>query len=243
MFSYRVLLTSCLILTLSTLSVQACPNGSPESTAYIRRNSNRCEGIVRQLPGESQTGSLRIISLITHDSSTLGNTVVLRIPRLSNSSKPELTAQSLKQNYLLDNLVFSQNFSNFTFNLPTNILKKVGISLDDIRVLASVKLGNNFVFVPVILGQPAAQYKFVLFTQYRASFPTLQIRNSNGQIVYSNPRPNFQSPGEVFIAWDGRKQPAGRYVLHIVGKQERDGRKPKEITRNINFEHNPGWLR
>jgi hypothetical protein len=244
MFHFKVLLTSLLMLTMGAFSVQACPSGSPQSTRYIRRDNNRCEGVVRQLPGESQTGPLRIISLITRGASALGGTLVLRIPRLSGSGTPELTVQDLKTKYLLDELDFPQTSSSFNFNLPTGILKKVGVALGDLRASAYVRVGNQLVFVPVILEQPGLEYEFVLFAKYRTSFPEIEISDSKGRIVYSNPRPNFRAPGEVFITWNGRKEPAGRYVLRIIAEQEQDGKPPqKRPPFIIPFEHNPNWLK
>ncbi|WGV27868.1 hypothetical protein [Halotia branconii] len=42
---YQLLFTSLFVFSLSTLPVQACPIGNPQSTNYIRRDNNRCEGI------------------------------------------------------------------------------------------------------------------------------------------------------------------------------------------------------
>jgi len=42
---YQFLLTTLFIFSFSTLPVQACLSGNSQSTNYIRRENNRCEGI------------------------------------------------------------------------------------------------------------------------------------------------------------------------------------------------------
>ncbi|MFM6133694.1 MAG: hypothetical protein ACKO3K_02735 [Cuspidothrix sp.] len=42
---YQFLLTTLFIFSVSTLPVQACPSGNSQSTNYMRRENNRCEGI------------------------------------------------------------------------------------------------------------------------------------------------------------------------------------------------------
>lgn len=253
MFLWQVLLTSLLILTLGTISAEAaCPPGNPRSNRYLRRDGNRCEGIVRQLPGESNTGPLRIISFTIvnqNANNRLDNipTLPIRINYLNPISTPEITIQDLQTKYLLDELDFSPN--SVSFDLPTDVLKRIPVNPDNLRSLANYfDEGSSPIWIPIILGNSSGnEYKFVLFTQYRASFPQLEIQAPNGRIVYQNPRPHFSPSGEVFFTWDGHdengnQEPAGRYILHVSAVQEQEEAE-ENITISIPFEHDPQWLK
>lgn len=240
-FSPQVFLIGLLVFGSSCLPTYACENGNPESTSYIRRDNNRCEGIVRQLSGESSTGLFRIISLVIGTITSFGSDLTLNFPHLG-SGTIELRVQSLKANYLLDDVNFAPGSSSF--RVPTKVLKQAQVPTDSLRTLAWVSSGINVVYVPVILEQKSSEYQFVFFTRGAASFPKLEIvRVKDGQIVYSKPRLYPQSAGEVFVNWDGHKQPPGRYELRITALQEQVGKPPKQLSQNITFEHNPGWFR
>ncbi|MGK7894697.1 MAG: hypothetical protein AB4372_13995, partial [Xenococcus sp. (in: cyanobacteria)] len=61
----RILFVSWLIFSLFPAIANACQPGNPFSIAYIRRNNNRCEGI---LDRNINSGSLPdLISFITSD--------------------------------------------------------------------------------------------------------------------------------------------------------------------------------
>ncbi|MEH2405295.1 hypothetical protein [Nostoc sp.] len=229
---YQLLLTSIFLFSLSTLPAQAaCNGGNPQSTAYIRRDNNRCEGIQ---PREVVSG-INLISLVTRGINKYPNLLTLLIPRLGNST-PEVTVESLNKNYLLDNLSLIQSQSRFTFPLKPDVLNKAAILPNTLRALAEV----NSVYLPVTIGQPSGQYEFVFYTSSRAKFSTFEILR-NSKVVYSSPRNNAQH-GEVIFTWNGRKATAGRYEVHVVAQQERIGRPPEKFDRRFKFEHNPNWL-
>jgi hypothetical protein len=236
--NYKILLATLLIWGLSCLPAQACPSGNPRSPDYIRRDNNRCEGIRR----ETVSGSFRLISLTTRGIDSLGNTLSLLVPRISGGSPPDVSVRSLGKNYQLDDLSLAANSSGFTFRWPTNVLNQEEVPVNSLRALASVNLGSQLLYVPVILGQPSGQYEIVLYSPSRVQFRTFEIRR-NRQVVFSSPRNHLQPPGEVVFTWDGRNAPAGRYELHIVAEVEQRGRPPQRIDRSIIFEHNPSWLR
>jgi hypothetical protein len=230
---HKLLLTSLFIFTFSTLPVQACPPGNSQSTAYIRRDDNRCEGIQ---PKEVAAG-INLISLVTRGISTYPNLLILQIPHLSNdTSKPKVKVRSLDKNYVLDNLSLIPSQSQFTFPLKPDILNKAAIPANTLRALAEV----NSVYLPVTIGEPSTQYEFVFYTSSRAKFPTFEILH-NGKVVYTSPRNNAQD-GEVVFTWNGQKAPAGRYEIHYVAEKERIGRPPEKFERRFYFEHNPNWL-
>ncbi|MEH2250612.1 hypothetical protein [Nostoc sp.] len=229
---YQLLLTSIFLFSLSTLPAQAaCNGGNPQSTAYIRRDNNRCEGIQ---PREVVSG-INLISLVTRGINKYPNLLTLLIPRLSNST-PEVTVESLNKNYLLDNLSLIQSQSRFTFTLKPDVLNKAAILPNTLRALAEV----NSVYLPVTIGQPSGQYEFVFYTSNRAKFSTFEILR-NSKVIYSSPRNNAQH-GEVIFTWNGRKAAAGRYEVHVVAQEERIGRPPEKFDRRFKFEHNPKWL-
>ncbi|MEH2010910.1 hypothetical protein [Nostoc sp.] len=230
---YKLLLTSLFIFSFSTLPAQACPPGNSQSTAYIRRDDNRCEGI----QPKEVAGGINLISLVTRGISTYSNPFTLQIPRLSNdTSKPKVKVESLDKNYVLDDLSLIPSKSLFTFSLKPDILKKAAIPPNTLRALAEV----NSVYLPVTIGEPSTQYEFVFYTSSRAKFPTFEIL-LNGKVIYNSPRNNAQD-GEVVFTWNARKAPAGRYEIHYVAEQQRIGRRPEKFERRFYFEHNPNWL-
>ena len=234
----KFFLTSVLIFSLTPLSAQtACPPSSnPESTDYIRRDNNRCEGIQ---PRNIDRG-LRLISLATSGISSYPNPLTLQIPSLGNNI-PEVTVESLDKNYLLDHLSLKGDQSPFTFSLNPYVLNKANIPPTALRAIASVNLDSQQIYLPVTIGQPSGQYQFVFYTPNRAKFPTLEILR-NGKVVYSNPDNNLQL-GEVVFTWDGRNTPAGRYEIHVIAEQEQIGRPPEKFNLRFAFEHNPSWLK
>jgi len=233
---YKFLLTSLLILNFHTLPAQACPNGNPQTLGYIRRDNNRCEGIANINIGSS----FRLISFLTRNIPTFGDNLSLQIPRIGDTS-PNISVRSLGRNYQLDDFSLVPSQNNFTFNWPTRILKEANISPNSLRALASVSLGSQFVYVPVILGQPSGQYEIVLYSSELVKIPTFEISRNN-QVVYRSPRNNPQR-GEIIFTWDGRNQPAGRYQLRLAAQLEQYGRPPDQVNSLITFEHNPNWLR
>lgn len=230
----------------------ACPPGNPRSNRYLRRDNNRCEGATRQLPGESNTGPLRIISFTIVNQNVnnpLDDMPILpiKINHLNLIGIPEITIQDLETKYLLDELDFPPN--SVSFELPTDVLKRIPVKLDNLRSLANYyDEGSSPIWIPIVLGNSSGtEYEFVLFTSYRSSFPQLEVTAPDGRIVYQNPRSQFSSSGEVFFTWDGNdqngnEQPAGLYKLNVSAVQERELAE-ENITISIPFEHNPQWLK
>lgn len=229
---YQLLFTSLFTFSLSTLPVQACPSGNPQTTKYIRRENNRCEGIE---PRNIVSG-INLISIATRGIISYPNLLTLQIPSLGNST-PEVKVQSLSKNYLLDNLSLKSSEGRFTFPLKPNVLNQAAVPPNTLRALASV----NAVYLPVTIGQPSGQYEFVFYTSRRAKFSTFEILD-NGKLIHSNPRKNAQI-GEVVFTWNAGKVPAGRYQIHVIAEQERIGRPAEKFERRYYFEHNPSWLK
>ncbi|MEH2123307.1 hypothetical protein [Nostoc sp.] len=232
---YKLLFTSLFFLiSLSTLSAQACPNGKPQITSYIRRENNRCEGIEKT----DAAGGINLISITTRGIINYPDLLTLQIHSLTNTNtKPEVKIQSLSKNYILDNLSLKPTQGRFTFYLNTYVLNKVAVPPNSLRALASV----NSVYLPVTIGKPSGQYEIVFYTSRRAKFSTFEILRK-GKIVYKSPQNNPQD-GELVFTWNAIKAPAGRYQIHVIAKQERIGRPDDPFERRYDFEHNPSWLR
>lgn len=229
---HQLLFTSLFILSLNALPAQACPSGNPQSTNYIRRENNRCEGIE---PRKVFSG-LNLISIATRSITSYPSLLSLQIPRLNNIT-PEIKVQSLGKNYRLDNISLKPNQGRFTFLLKPDVLNKAAVPPNSLRALASA----NSVYLPVTIGQPSGQYEFVFYSSLRAKFPTFEILR-NGKVVYKTSRNNART-GEIVFNWNARKEPAGRYEVHVIAEQEPVGRPPEKFERRFYFEHNPNWLR
>lgn len=234
--NYQLLLISLFIYSFAILPVQACPSGNPESTDYIRRDQNRCEGI----QARDIAGGFRLISVATSSISSYPNPLTLLIPRLGKDT-PEVEIESLEKNYLLNDLSLLPSSYGFTFQLKPNILNKVNIAPSTLRGLASVDINSQRVYLPVTIGKPAKKYQFVFYSSYRTKFPTFEIRH-NGKIISSQSR-NIDDDGEIVFTWDGSQAPAGRYEVHIIAEQEPINERPEKIERHFYFEHNPKWLK
>jgi hypothetical protein len=229
---YQFLFTSLFIFSLSSLPAQACPAGNPQTTAYIRRENNRCEGI----QSRDVVSGIYLISIVTRGITSYPNLLTLQIPRLGDST-PDIKLESLSKNYLLDNLTLKPSQGRFTFNLKPDVLNKAKVTPNTLRALAEV----NSVYLPVIIGQPSKQYEFVFYTSHRSKFSTFEILH-NSKVVYRNPRNNAQD-GEIVFTWNGTKAPAGHYEIHVIAEQELIGRPSEKFERRFHFEHNPNWLK
>lgn len=249
---YKIILTSLLIFSFSCLKAQAsCPQGNPDSTEYIRRQTpNRCEGIK---PEPISGNSLKFISIATRNITSLGNNLTLQVPQLKGANKPVVTIKSLGDNYLyqLDDLSFSQNQNNsrFLFSWSTNILKKANIPANSLRAAAYYDFGNQPVYVPVILGQTSGQYEFVFYSESRVRFISFQIvpKGKGKSTVYKTSSPNPRD-GETIFTWDGRQAnrrqaPAGTYEMHYIAQIDQRNGRSERIERQVTFEHNPNWLK
>ena len=235
----KILLATLTILSLNSPNAYPCPLTANNPLAYVRRDNNRCEGLLPR----NISSSLNLTSFTTHTlSSTYPNILVLRIPGTSNN-RPQVKVQSLVKNYLLDELTrFIPRPTGFQFNLPTDlVLDKADVPPNSLRATAYITSNSQPIYYPVIIGQPSGKYEFVIYAPQRTTFPTLEIRR-NGQTIFSKP---YNSPrrGEVRWSWDYRNAQAGRYELYIVAQQQQYGAPPERIERRILFEHNPTWLK
>lgn len=233
---YQFLCTSLFLFSLSTLPAQACPTGNPRTTAYMRRENNRCEGI----QSRNVASGINLISIVTRGITSYPKFLTLKIPRLGNSN-PEIKVQSLRKNYLLDRLSLQPRRNRFTFKLKSHVLKEAKVPPKTLRALAEV----NSVYLPVTIGRTSGKYEFVFYSSYRSKFSTFEILR-NGKVVYRNPR-KYARSGEIIFTWNGtwngKKAPRGRYQIHVIAEQERRGRPTEKFQRRYSFEHNPNWLK
>ena len=240
-------LESCKSTSNSSSTVQsnsaqvACPTGNPQSIDYIYRENNRCEGIQSR---KNVVSGINLISIVNSDITSYPNTLKLKVPRLDSSSNstPELKLQSLKKDYLLDNLSLEKNRNSFTFNLKPDVLNKAKVPPNTLHALAKVES----VYLPVTIGATSGEYEFVFYSSRRSTFSTFEILH-DGKVVYNRSRNNAQK-GEIVFTWDGKKEngekaPTGRYKIRVIAEQERIGRPAEEFKRSYDFEHNPNWLK
>ena len=231
----KILLISLVLLSLSPLTASACPTqGHPDSLAYIRRDNNRCEGLLESIPS---TSTFSLIGLFTSNINFTRN--ISRYPetlkiRVAGTGKtyPIIDIQSFSpRRYRLNELDTKSTNLGFTFDLNTTILKKAYIPLKNLRPLAYITRDSGFVYFPVILGQPSGKYVFMIKSPQRIALPTLEIRH-NGKVVHSKPI-NIADYLLTFT-WEYGNKPAGTYELFM--KDDRGNR------RTYRFEHNPKLL-
>ena len=240
----QFLLINLVILIASSLfpqtaQAQSCPQGNPQSTAYMQReNDKRCEGI----SPIDVSGSFSLISLSIGRISNLSNPLKLEVP---SSKQPKVRVRSFTQNYQLDPIALNQNGSRHQFQWDNFVLRNANIPADSLRATAYVSAGQ-IVYVPVIFSPAAGKYDIVLNSNRRASITEFKIVQK-GKVIYKTSRTDFQPPGQIPFTWNGRNNdgklaPAGWYELRVTAKLEQDDSPPKPASVNITFSHNPQWL-
>ncbi|MEO0768701.1 MAG: hypothetical protein AAFY72_04595 [Cyanobacteria bacterium J06649_4] len=238
----RLLLASSFVCCLMSLPAYAnnCSPGSPSSNEYIRRDNNRCEGVIRR--DSPITGDISLRSLTSSIGTTLNSTLVIQIPNFS-SSQPNIEISEPDINYRLNDLSLESSDTFYRFELPTSFLNRHGItSANPLRGLAK-KGGSQTVYLPIIFDNPAPEYRFVFNSTRPAIFTKAEIRQSNGESLVSwgvqrrNPR------GEKEFKWTPGDVVAGQYTFYFEAEVEQSRGRVQSITRSIPFEHNPDWLR
>ncbi|ACK71347.1 hypothetical protein PCC7424_2943 [Gloeothece citriformis PCC 7424] len=218
-----------LLLSFLPLSVNACPNGNPQALAYIRRDNNRCEGLLQ----ETITRAFELVSFSTQNlSSNYPNTLKIRVPT-SNRILPNITLESPYRNYYLSQLQPSFTPKGYTFDLNTYVLKQAKIPPQTLLSTAFIEEDSKRVFLPVILGQASDQYVFIIYSPQPMKIPKFEIRR-NGKTVYSNPR-NIPQRNYISFTWKYGQAPAGQYELYLENDQ-------KKSTR-FYFNHYPNLLK
>lgn len=245
LFSISTFCASLLLMNISSLAAYSCPSGNPRDTIYQRRDQNRCEGIN---PSIRVNAGVNLISLATRSiPEPLGDTMNLEVPHLPGLTNPKVSLRSQAKRYQLDNLILRKELSHFIFTWPTYVLKKEKVPVNTLRALALVNQGSQPVLIPVTIGKSSGKYEFVLRSDAPATIRTFQIRSLNGQVIYTSPSRSSQG-GEIIFTWDGRKKdksitPKGRYELKIFAEEEQYGKPPEPTNIQIQFEHDPNWLR
>jgi len=219
----RPLLAACAIALSLAPSAIACPNGNPNSLAYILRDNNRCEGLTPR----PQSSSLDLISYSTNGiGNSWGNSLSIRV---NGTSNPQVLVASNQRRYQLDRIRSGASSNGFRFQLPTTVLQRSGISPS--RLLAVAEASNRY--YPVILNRATGRYSIVLFVPRRATIPTLELRNPSGQVVWSRPR-TAPVEGELRETWDYGNAPAGTYSLRV--------RTSADDNRTFSLQHDRRWL-
>lgn len=218
----RPLLATCAIVLSLAPSAIACPNGDPNSLAYILRDNNRCEGLTPR----PQSSSLDLVSYATNGiGNSWGNSLSIRV---NGTSNPQVLVTSNQRRYQLDRIRSGASPNGFWFQLPTTVLQRSGISPS--RLLAVAESSNRY--YPVILNRATGRYSIVLFVPYRTTI-TLELRNPSGQTVLRRSQSSV-NPGEFRLTWDYGNAPAGEYRL-IVRTNTGD-------QRTFYLQHDRRWL-
>lgn len=222
---------SLYLLNMTSLTANACPTGRPRDIGYIRRDNNRCEGILESRPISNNFG---LIAFSTSNLTNYPETIKIRVPG-TGRDKPIITIQSYEKNYLLDEVETPDNRSEFIFDLKTNtVLQRAKIPFNSLLPLAFVEKNSRRIYHPVILEQPSNAYKFVIFTRDRRTFPKVEIRR-NGQVIPSNLKPkNIYNRGQIPFYWQPQNNPAGMYQFYL---EDGNGR-----SISFSFKYDPNWL-
>jgi hypothetical protein len=242
MISTKAFVASILALIFSPLTAaSACPKGEPNSTDYIRRENNRCEGI----KADPVSGnSLSFISISTHKLNSYGDKLTIDVPQIAGGGQPQVIVKSLGDDYhyQLDDFQLSKSTTRFRFNWSSYVLQTKKIPSGSLRGLASYSSSSQSIYVPVIFGGSSNNYEFTFYSQSRVKFTIFKIISPDGKIVYSTNQVNYQD-GETTFVWDGSNVPAGRYTIDYIANIERKDQPSDRIPGRIVFAHDPNWLK
>ncbi len=224
------LFISVYLLNMTSLTANTCPTGRPRDISYIRRDNNRCEGILDSRP---ISNNFELVAFSTSNLTNYPDTLKIRVPRME-SDKLIIIIQSYTKNYLLDKIEAEPSPSEFIFNLKTNtVLKRAKIPFNSLLPLAFVEINSIPIYHPVILEQPSNGYKFVIYTRNRRTFHKVEIRQNDKVISNLNPR-NIPKRGTITFSWQPQNTPVGTYQFYL---EDGNG---KSIS--FSFKHDPNWL-
>lgn len=219
---------------------QTCELGNPSSSDYIRRDSNRCEGI-RQI---EISGGLSLIGLYTYDSAISNNdeSILLRIPYTNISNQPANEyIQETRNNYVLNEIDWNQGNSFYYFHLNPQVIEREQISPESLRAYStSRELG---IYIPVIIGDFSKEYKITFLADRPAKINKIYILDIDGNNVWERSSRFFED-GEITFSWDGKDRlgnhaPDGRYQL-VYEYQLQNVSEPR--TDSEAFVHQIRWL-
>lgn len=230
----KLLAAGLLAFSLTSLPAWACPSGNPNNLNYIRRDNNRCEGIQSRSVISS---SLELISLTTSTNAPLRDNLTIRVPKVSGGT-PNVLVRAVEDRYQLDAMALADSGGFYSFSLPTTVLSAANIALDTLRATATT--GEFVVYLPVILQQPAPEYKFVFFSNGSASFRRAEIRKDGRTVVAWGPQGARR--GVKTFSWTPGTAAAGRYEFYYEATVESTSGPAEEIETRFRFEHNPAWL-
>ena len=242
LFLVGLLLHSSLAYYSASLPAYAssCSPGSSSSNEYIQRDNNRCEGIARR--DRPITGDISLSSLTISNGETLDSTLVIQIPNMS-SRQPNVAITEPSINYLLDSLLLESLGSFYRFELPTNFLYERGVhSLNPLRGLAKTG-GGQGVYLPIIFGAPASEYRFVFSNTRPTIFKKAEIRRSNRETLTGWGVQRRIPQGEKEFRWAPGSTVAGLYIFYFEAEIEQSTGQVESIARSYTFEHDPNWLR
>jgi flagellar basal-body rod modification protein FlgD len=218
---------------------QDCPTGNPRRSNYmLRSDDRRCEGINDILASRD----FGLTSLTIGKLSSTGK-LQLTIPNVLNQ-EPKVRVQSVQKGYQLDALEFKKTDKEWQFSWNDEVIQREKISRSSLRSLATI----NNVVIPIRYDNlPKPSYNIHIYTGGNSEYITLNIKERNGDIVYSKTLKN-KPRKEVSFAWDGKNQqgqilPTGRYKLEVFAKVEQLNSAPEDLSYNVLFEHNPTWLK
>lgn len=230
----HIFFANLIVFSLTSLPIKACPAGQPGSIDYIRRENNRCEGIKKRT---LISGSIELISLTASSDGSLSKDLSIQVPKVS-SNQPHVLIRGIEKRYQLDKIKFIDRGEFYSFILPTTILKKASISLNNLRAISTT--GSQVIYLPVILNNPRQKYRFVFFSTNKASFKEVEIRQGRKGIVKW--RIQNSRRGEKIFEWEPGSLPAGRYEFYYKVEIEQLNSPSRVLVRSLTFEHNPLWF-
>ena len=210
---------------------QPCPPGNPSSTAYLfRQKMDRCEG-TRNKPISAI--KLDLAALQVGQPAISDNKLSFRVPRLPDSSEPEVRVNAIQGNYQMKPKQLNLEGKYYLFRWGIGVLSNAGIDPNSLRAKARLN-SKGTVYLPVLFSQDKA-YSFVLYSNGPIRLKRLAIVKGNGTPVQEFGATEFE--GEYTLPWRPGTQQSGEFKLVAQPEDPSDG------LLNIMFRHDPRWLR
>ncbi len=191
---------------------------------------DRCEG-TRNKPMSAIR--LDLAALQMGQPAISDNKLSFLVPRLPDSSEPEVRVNAIRGNYQMRPKRLNRDGNNYLFRWGVGVLRNANIDPNSLRAKAWLN-SKGTVYLPVLFSQDKA-YSFVLYSNGPIRLKRLAIVKGNGTPVQEFGATEFE--GEYTLPWRPGAQQSGEFKLVAQPEDPSDG------LLNIMFRHDPRWLR
>ena len=159
--------------------------------------------------------------------------------------EPRVRVRAIQKKYQLDPLKLTISNGQYLFAWSNFVINKAAVNPQSLVAKAYIKTGKR-IYLPVRFNN-ANRYDIVLYAESPAKISKFTIEQK-GKTIYQTSKNNWQPEGLIRFSWngkssDGKNAPANIYKLVVKARLQQDNGPDEPEPFNINFAHNPNWLR